>query len=33
MITTTRKLHTPEQIVRKLGQADGLLGDGKDVAT
>ncbi len=29
---TTRKRHTPEQIVRKLGQADRLLGDGGDVA-
>jgi len=29
---TTRKRHTPEQIVRKLGQADRLLADGGDVA-
>lgn len=29
---TKRKRHTPEQIVRKLGQADRLLGDGSDVA-
>jgi transposase-like protein len=28
----TRKRHTPEQVVRKLGQADRLLGEGKDVA-
>ena len=33
MITmTTRKRHTPEQVVRKLTQADRLLTDGKDVA-
>ena len=33
MITmTTRKRHTPEQVVRKLTQADRLLGEGKDVA-
>ncbi len=24
--------HTPEQVVRKLGQADMILGEGKDVA-
>ena len=29
---TTRKRHTPEQVVRKLTQADRLLGEGKDVA-
>ena len=29
---TTRKRHTPEQVVRKLTQADRLLADGKDVA-
>jgi putative transposase len=28
----TRKRHTPEQVVRKLAQADRLLADGKDVA-
>jgi dihydrofolate reductase len=28
----TRKRHTPEQVVRKLTQADRLLGEGKDVA-
>jgi putative transposase len=28
---TTRKRHTPEQVVRKLTQADRLLADGKDV--
>jgi putative transposase len=28
----TRKRHTPEQVVRKLAQADRMLGDGKDVA-
>ena len=33
MITmTTRKRHTPEQVVRKLTQADRLLAEGKDVA-
>jgi putative transposase len=29
---TTRKRHTPEQVVRKLTQADRLLVEGKDVA-
>lgn len=29
---TMRKRHTPEQVVRKLTQADRLLGEGKDVA-
>jgi len=29
---TTRKRHTPEQVVRKLTQADRLLADDKDVA-
>ena len=29
---TTRKRHTPEQVVRKLTQADRLLAEGKDVA-
>jgi len=29
---TTRKRHTPEQVVRKLTRADRLLGEGKDVA-
>jgi putative transposase len=28
----TRKRHTPEQVVRKLAQADRTLGEGKDVA-
>jgi transposase-like protein len=28
---TMRKRHTPEQVVRKLTQADRLLGEGKDV--
>jgi putative transposase len=28
----SRKRHTPEQVVRKLAQADRLLGEGKDVA-
>ena len=33
MITmTTRKRYTPEQVVRKLTQADRLVADGKDVA-
>ena len=26
-----RKRHSPEQVVRKLAQADRMLGDGKDV--
>jgi putative transposase len=29
---TTRKRHTPEQVVRLLAQADRLLAEGKDVA-
>jgi transposase-like protein len=29
---TVRKRHSPEQVVRKLTQADRLLADGKDVA-
>ena len=29
---TTRKKHTPEQVVRKLVQADRMLSEGKDVA-
>ena len=29
---TTRKRHTPEQVVRKLTQADRLLAEGMDVA-
>ena len=29
---TTRKRHTPQQVVRELTQADRLLGEGKDVA-
>ena len=28
----TRKRHTPEQVVRKLAQADRMLGEGRDVA-
>ena len=33
MITmTTRRKHTPEQVVRKLAQADRMLGEGKTVA-
>jgi methylmalonyl-CoA mutase cobalamin-binding subunit len=28
----TRKQQTPEQVARKLAQADRMLGDGKDVA-
>ncbi|OKL50399.1 transposase, partial [Bowdeniella nasicola] len=31
-MTNRRKRHTPEQVVRKLGQADRLLADGADVA-
>jgi putative transposase len=29
---TTRKRHSPEQVVRKLASADRMLGEGKDVA-
>ena len=29
---TTRKRHTPEQVVRKLTQADRMLAEGKDIA-
>ena len=29
---TTRRRHTPEQVVRKLGQADQMLGEGQGVA-
>lgn len=29
---TTRRRHTPEQVVRKLAQADQMLTEGKDVA-
>ena len=32
IMTNTRKRHTPEQVVRKLGQADRMLADGADVA-
>ena len=31
-MTNSRKRPTPEQVVRKLGQADGMLADGADVA-
>ena len=31
-MSNSRKRHSPEQVVRKLGQADRLLGDGADVA-
>ena len=31
-MSSQRRRHTPEQIVRKLGQADRLLGEGKTVA-
>ena len=29
---TTRRRHTPEQVVRKMAQADQMLAEGKDVA-
>jgi len=29
---TTRRRHTPEQVVRKLAQADQMLAEGKEVA-
>ena len=32
MTMATRKRHTPEQVVRKLAQADRLLGEGKSLA-
>ncbi|WP_225348739.1 IS3 family transposase [Micrococcus luteus] len=31
-MTNSRKRHTPEQVVRKLGQADRMLADGQDIA-
>ncbi|MER6987352.1 transposase, partial [Micrococcus luteus] len=31
-MTNSRKRYTPEQVVRKLGQADMMLADGQDVA-
>lgn len=31
-MTSGRKWHTLKQVVRKLGQADKMLGDGADVA-
>ncbi|WP_462418634.1 IS3 family transposase [Kytococcus sp. Marseille-QA3725] len=31
-MTNSRKRHTPEQVIRKLGQADRMLTDGQDVA-
>ena len=31
-MSNSRKRHTPEQVVRKLGQADRMLADGADVA-
>ena len=31
-MSNIRKRHTPEQVVRKLGQADRMLADGQDVA-
>jgi putative transposase len=30
---TTRKRHSPEQVLRKLAQAYRMLGEGKDLAT
>ena len=32
IITMARRRHTPEQIIRKLREADRLLGEGKDLA-
>lgn len=32
MTMTTRKRHPPERVVRKLAQAERMLGEGKDVA-
>ena len=31
-MTNSRKRHTPEQVVRKLGQADRMLAGGSDIA-
>ena len=31
-LSNSRKRHTPEQVVRKLGQADRMLADGSDIA-
>ena len=33
MTTKRRKLHTPEQIVKKLRDADAMLNSGKDLAS
>ncbi len=32
IITMARRRHTPEQIIRKLREADRMLGEGKDLA-
>jgi putative transposase len=32
LITMARRRHTPEQIIRKLREADRLLGEGADIA-
>jgi putative transposase len=32
LITMARRRHTPPQIIRKLGEADRLVGEGADVA-
>lgn len=32
IMSNSRKRHTPEQVVRKLGQADRMLADGSDIA-
>ena len=32
MTNSSRKRHSPEQVVRKLGQADRMLADGADIA-
>ena len=32
IMSNIRKRHTPEQVVRKLGQADRMLADGSDIA-
>lgn len=32
IMTNSRKRHIPEQVVRKLGQADRMLADGANVA-
>lgn len=32
IMTNSKRRHTPEQVARKLGQAERMLADGQDVA-